>query len=188
MELVDEIQIDPVKGAKRLVAEYRDRLFCAAYRLCLNAADAEDLVFRTFRRAVDRIGTCESRERLFPWLFAILVNFYRMDLRRKMPNMLDFMPEVPEREDERPDAAATLAASEDAGRVRAALKNLPEPYREVVVFRYFEDLSVPEIATVLALPEGTVKSRLNRAKFALRQQLSGTVPPLDASTASGTNT
>ena len=51
-DLADEIRHNPTAGARRLVAEYRDRLYQVAYRLCLNAADAEDLTFRTFQRAI----------------------------------------------------------------------------------------------------------------------------------------
>ena len=57
MELADEIKLRPAAGARRLVAEYRERLYQVAYRLCLNAADAEDLSFRTLQRAIERIGS-----------------------------------------------------------------------------------------------------------------------------------
>ena len=58
-----------------------------------------------------------------------------------------------------------------SARLRAAVAALPEVFREVVVFRYFEDMSVPEIAQVLGVPEGSVKSRLNRAKLRIRALL-----------------
>ena len=55
-----------------------------------------------------------------------------------------------------------------------------------MVFRYFEDMSVPEIAQVLGVPEGSVKSRLNRAKLRIRNMLSGTVGSVDAFKQDGT--
>ena len=88
--LAEEIRHNPATGAQRLVAEYRDRLYLVAYRLCLNAADAEDLTFRTFQRAIERIGSYRTDRNFFQWLYAILVNFRRMDVRRKAANMLDF--------------------------------------------------------------------------------------------------
>lgn len=185
MCIVEEILNDPAKGTRRLVAEYRNRLFQVAYRLCFNAHDAEDLMFRTFHRAVERISTCQSQENIFPWLYSILVNFWRMDLRRKMPNALDLTEEIPDRPDERPDAGTALEAAEDVYAVRAALRALSTPFREVVVFRYFEDLSIPEIARILNLSEGTVKSRLNRAKWAMRRYLTGTFHFEGASTDGG---
>ena len=180
MDLVDEIKLRPAAGARRLVAEYRERLYQVAYRLCLNAADAEDLSFRTLQRAVERIGSYRPDGSFFQWLYTILVNFRRMDVRRKAANMLDFTDDLPDAPADAPDAADTLATTEDATAVRAAIAALPEIFREVVVFRYFEDMSVPEIAQVLGIPEGSVKSRLNRAKLRIRNMLSGTVGPTDA--------
>ena len=175
MDLVDEIKLRPAAGARRLVAEYRERLYQVAYRLCLNAADAEDLSFRTLQRAIERIGSYRPGGSFFQWLYTILVNFRRMDLRRKAANMLDFTDDLPDPPTDAPDAAETLAAAQDATVVRQAVAALPEIFREVVVFRYFEDLTVPEIAQVLAIPEGSVKSRLSRAKQRIRGLLSGTI-------------
>ena len=185
-DLVEEIRRDPAAGARRLVAEYRDRLYQVAYRMCLNAADAEDLTFRTFQRAIERIGSYRPTGSFFQWLYTILVNFRRMDVRRKAANMLDFTDDMPDAPADAPSAADTLAAAEDATTVRAAVAALPEIFREVVVFRYFEDMSVPEIAQVLGVPEGSVKSRLNRAKLRIRDMLSGTVVPTDAFKKDGT--
>ena len=186
MDLVDEIRLCPAAGARRLVAEYRERLYQVAYRLCLNAADAEDLNFRTLQRAIERIGSYRPTGSFFQWLYTILVNFRRMDVRRKAANMLDFTDDLPDPTDDHPDAAETLAAAQDATAVRQAVAALPEIFREVVVFRYFEDLTVPEIAQVLAIPEGSVKSRLSRAKQRIRNMLSGTVGPADAFKQDGT--
>lgn len=185
-DLADEIRLNPATGARRLVAEYRDRLYQVAYRLCLNAVDAEDLTFRTLQRAVERIGSYRPTGSFFQWLYTILINFRRMDMRRKAANMLDFTDDLPDASADVPDAADTLAAAEDVTAVRAAIAALPEVFREVVVFRYFEDMSVPEIAQVLGVPEGSVKSRLNRAKLRIRDMLSGTVDPTDAFKQDGT--
>ena len=186
MEIADEIKQRPEAGARRLVAEYRERLYQVAYRLCLNAADADDLVFRTMQRAMERIGSYRPTGSFYQWLYAIMVNFRRMDLRRKAANMLDFTDELPEVASDAPAPSETLAAAEDASAVRAAVDSLPDIFREVVVFRYFEDMSVPEIAQLLGLPEGSVKSRLSRAKLRLRAHLSGTIEGLDAFKQDGT--
>ena len=144
--------------------------------------------FRTLQRAIERIGSYRPAGSFFQWLYTILVNFRRMDVRRKAANMLDFTDDLPDAPADAPDAADTLAAVEDAAAVRAAVAALPEVFREVVVFRYFEDLTVPEIAQVLGVPEGSVKSRLNRAKQRIRNMLSGTVGPTGAFKKDGTKT
>ena len=125
MEIADEIKQRPDVGARRLVAEYRERLYQVAYRLCLNAADADDLVFRTMQRAMERIGSYRPTGSFYQWLYAIMVNFRRMDLRRKAANMLDFTDELPETASDTPAPAETLAAAEDASAVRAAAGYLP---------------------------------------------------------------
>lgn len=159
----------------RLVAEYGDRLYETAIRLCGNAADAEDYTFRTLERAVAKIDAFRGGSSIFTWLYQILVNQVRSDLRRKAANALDFMDSVPEQVDPRPEPTDALAREEEAAAVRASLEKLPYVLREIVVFRYWEDLTVPEIAKILAIPEGTVKSRLYQAKNLMRTIISRTV-------------
>lgn len=96
-------------------------------------------------------------------------------------DILLFQEDMPECPDERPDPAEALAAKADSEAIRSAVAKLPEHYRVVVVFRYFEDMSVPEIAKVLGIPEGTVKFRLHKAKNMMRRSLSQTAVDLSAS-------
>ena len=173
-ELVEAIRRNPEDGARRLVAQCRDRLYAVAWRLCGNAADAEDLVYRTILRGVERIGSYRGESSLFAWLDAILVNFYHMSVRPKGIRALVPVEEVPEEEADAPSAADMLARGEDASVVRAAVAALLPVFREVTVLRYFEDMSVTSIAAVLNIPEGSVKSRLSRAKLRLRRILAGT--------------
>ena len=105
------------------------------------------------------------------------MNLFKMELRRKGANALDFQPEVPEVSDESPDAAETLSIAEDSALLRMAIARLPAPFRAVIVFSYFEDMSVQEIAKVIGISEGTVKSRLSRAKYAILRILQGTITP-----------
>ena len=118
---------------------------------------------------------------MYTWLYSILVNFWRMDLRQKKMDILLCQEEMPECPDERPDPAEALALKADSEAIRNAVAQLPEHYRGVVVFRYFEDMSVPEIAKVLRIPEGTVKFRLHKAKNIMRRKLAQTVFDLSAS-------
>jgi RNA polymerase sigma-70 factor (ECF subfamily) len=90
-------------------------------------------------------------------------------------NFLLLSDEVPECPDGRPDPAEALAKKADFEAIREVVGHLPEHYRAVVVFRYFEDMTVPEIAKVLGIPEGTVKFRLHKAKNIMRRKLSQTI-------------
>ena len=174
METWEEITADRQAGAKRLVAEYGDRLFTAACRIVQNETDAEDLVFRTFERVLARIGQFSSRSSFFSWMYSVMLNFRRMDLRRKGANALVFDGEIPDTEDLSPDPSEALAAKADASAVRAAVDRRAEPLRTVVVLRYFEDFDLKEIASLLDQPIGTVKFRLHRARKELAATLSQT--------------
>ena len=182
MEIAEEISTCPESGARRLIAEYGDRLYDTAFRLCQDESAARDLMNRTLWRAIERIGLFSSASSMYTWLYSILVNFWRMDLRQKKKmDILLFQDEMPDCPDERPDPAEALAAKADSETIRNAIAELPEYYRVVVVFRYFEDMSVPEIAKVLGIPEGTVKFRLHKAKNMMRRKLAQTIDDLPAS-------
>ena len=169
MELTELLQTSPEEGARRLVAECGDRLRNIAFRLCLDLDRADELVFRTFSRALAGMATFRSGAPLFPWLRAILVNEWRMDARRSGPSSVsEFSPDVA---DAGPDPAETVASLDDAAAVRAAVDRLPDNLRAAVVLRYYEDLTVPEIARALSVPEGTVKFRLHDARRRLLRTL-----------------
>ena len=127
--LVDEIARDPEAGARKLVEMCYGRLFAVAYRLSGNAADSEELVFRTIRHGVERIQSLRDEAGLFAWLDKILVNFFRMDVRRKVVSATMPVADPPERCDVEPTAADALAFREDAAAIRSAVAALPPVFR-----------------------------------------------------------
>lgn len=181
MEIEQEIKACPETGARRLIAEYGDRLYTVALKLCQSEDDAKSLVSMTFSRAIERIALFSGGSTLYTWLYSILVNFWRMDLRSRKAEIVSFTDTIPECPDERSDPAEALAAKSDAEAIRTAVARLPVHYRAVMVFRYFEDMSVLEIAKVLAIPEGTVKFRLYKAKKMMRRRLAQTIDAPSAS-------
>jgi RNA polymerase sigma-70 factor (ECF subfamily) len=144
--------------------------------LCQDAHEAEDLVFRAFERAIERIDDFRPTGSFYYWVYTILLNFHRMDLRKRAARKETVVPndELPEVEDKSPNPLEEFAFRGSAEAVRTAVRKLPERYREVVVLRYFEDLSTPEIAKIVGIPDGTVRSRLHYAKDALYDMLCGT--------------
>ena len=172
MDVWQEIRKDRERGAERLVVEYGNRLYAAAVLLCANDHDAEELVFRTFDQAVKKIRLFDSRRNFFTWLYAIMLNFHRMNHRRRR------VEEVPmgTAEDLPEQVAGMSAETPDAGdEVANAIRALSQPLREVVILRYFADKTVEEIAVALNIPIGTVKSRLHNARVELAYLLSQTV-------------
>ena len=157
MEIYEEIRADREMGARRLVAEYRPRLETAARLLCADPHKAEDLVFRAFERAIFRIDEFRPTGSFYYWIYTILLNLHRMDVRKPTARnevvvAQEDMPEVEDKSARNPFEAFAFRGSADA--VRTAVNKLPESYREVVVLRYFEELTTPEIAKITGLPEG----------------------------------
>lgn len=156
-------------------AEYGERLWNTAFKMCFDHSYAEDLTMRTFEQAFVKLDLYDESRPPFPWLCGIMANLYRMDLRGKARNALDFYSSPPETADPTPPTPETVALEDDAKAVHEALSRLPEQYRILTVLRYFDDLTVPEIAAGLSVPEGTVKRRLHEARALLRADLSRTI-------------
>lgn len=170
MEIWQEIKKDKEGGARRLVAEYGNRIYAAALLLSSNDLDAEELTFKTLDQAVKKIHLFDPGKAFFTWLYAILLNFHRMELRKKR------LPVIPVgASSDLPEVACDSFASVlgDAGveDVTEAVRSLPPQLRETVVLRYYGEKSVEEIAGIMGIPVGTVKSRLHHAREALNQFL-----------------
>jgi len=116
--------------------------------------DVEDLYQETWLRVVRHAERFDATRRFSTWLFQIAINLCRDWHRRRPPE-----PHPP---DEEP-AAAELERSEAALDAQQLLGRLPEAQREVVVLRYYHDLSEEDVANILGIPVGTVKSRMHQA-------------------------
>ena len=146
MDLAEELRIRPEEGARRLLAEHGLRLRALALRFCDgDAAAADDLCLRAFARAVERIGVRAEAD--------------------APPEDLDALP------GDDPGPLAALVARTDAETVAAAVSRLPVHYRDAVLLRYWEELSLEETAVALGVPLGTAKFRLARARALLRAAL-----------------
>lgn len=176
MQVWEFIAKDPERGARALVEDYGARLYATAFRLCLNECDAEDLVQRTLVRVVERIDSFSGKSSFFTWMCSILINFRKMDVRRKSANALVFPEEMPDVADARPDPGEALSADDEAEVLRRAVDSLPEDLRTVVVMHYFGGICVPEVAKILPAPEGTVYYRLHEARTRIRQYVSKVFP------------
>ena len=96
MEIWQEIINDRERGARALVAVYQDRLFASALILCRDRAAAEDLLFRTFARALAKISSFRPNTNFYNWLYTIMINFRRMDIRKEKVSLLTFTDALPE--------------------------------------------------------------------------------------------
>ncbi|GAA2440265.1 hypothetical protein GCM10010191_64870 [Actinomadura vinacea] len=160
-------------GFAVLYESYRGTVFTTALRLCGRWAEAEDLSAEAFLRAYralcgygpDRLAALRPRA----WLLTILMNLWRNSLRtaarRPPPGPLE---EAPEPADPAEGVEAAAARHETGRELAGLLAELSPAQRAAVVLRHVADLPVTEIAAVLGVPEGTVKSHISRGLARLR--------------------
>jgi RNA polymerase sigma-70 factor (ECF subfamily) len=163
-----------------LVTPLEARLLQQATTLCGNPATAEDLVAETLVEAWKSLARFDESCRLTTWLYAILLHRHHKHLSRLKSRPVS-LASLPAAEADRlhavqaelPAAAdsplETVLAAERNQALRLCLLELEEKHREVVLLRFFEAASVPEIARLTGVPEGTVKSRLHHALNHLRR-------------------
>jgi RNA polymerase sigma-70 factor (ECF subfamily) len=153
-------------------------LYGYAMSLTHNQEDAEDLVNDTYVRAVQACDRLAPGSHVKSWLYAILRNIWLNKIRHDNSGpRLVYMDDGEQagavsqvRSDD--DQHARYVAKVERDSLRAAVRQLPLPFREVLVLREFEGLSYEEIAVIVQCPAGTVMSRLGRAREKLRVLLS----------------
>ncbi|MBR4613329.1 MAG: sigma-70 family RNA polymerase sigma factor [Kiritimatiellae bacterium] len=169
MTIVEELRTNRESGAKRLEAEYKAGLMTLARRFCTDEGDAEELVNRTFAAVVEGIDDYLEQSAFFGWMCQILSNIHAKDIRKKSHGIVVYPGVVPDVIDE--DAEDRIFQEIDASLLHDAIENLPKEMQEAIVLHYFTGLSVQKIAKFLAIPEGTVKSRLHYARLTLGAKL-----------------
>ena len=162
-----------VDSIARLVERYQHRLYRYLLRLVSQPSTAEDLFQHTWLRVMERIQFYDPKRSFEGWLFAVAHNLAIDHLRKRKPESLD--EPLPSGEtpldlarSSSPGALEQLLSKEKAICVSEAVLQLPLAFREVITLRFEEEMKLEEIAAVLALPMGTVKTRLHRAMKALR--------------------
>ena len=144
-----------------------------------DAETARDLAQETFVRAYVKLPSFQGDAAFGTWLYAIAVNQVRGEMRKRsaakrgQAASLDALRESADVDpvDPADDAPTAAATKEQCARLREELERLDPEHREVVVLREFQDLSYEEIAEVVGVPVGTVRSRLFRARAELRERL-----------------
>ena len=156
--------------------DYLDGLYGYAMVLSRNRTEAEDLVQETCLRALRAIGRLRAAGSVKSWLFTILRNIWRNQLRRRRtaPDLVELDADehgADEPADAAQDPLTRYVNRVEREQVRAAIQQLPAEFREIILLREYEELSYQEIAAVLECPPGTVMSRLARARSKLRELL-----------------
>jgi len=148
-----------------LLQKNRNMYYRLAYSLTGNEADALEAISQMTLLVVEKIDSLRSADAFLAWSKKILINVCR-DMWRRTPKALpleefSLSENIPDHE------------PEEEWVVRQFIRDLPEKHREVILLRYYLDYEYHDIAQYLAVPEGTVKSRLNRATETLRDRMKG---------------
>lgn len=168
------------RAFRELVALHRDRVYNICYRMMGSKTDAEDVAQEVFIAVFKTIDSFREESKFSTWLYRVSVNHCK--------NRIKYLARRHDRDrdelDENTAGANGVAMSpptRSADRalegiqleelLREAINTLDEEHRTVVVLRDVEDLSIEEICEITDLPDGTVKSRLHRARLALRKKL-----------------
>ena len=183
-ELVSELQAGSEDAFGYLLAIYRNPIYSMVYHILGNEFDAADVVQNVFVKIIRGIKQFHNKSSLKTWIYRIAVhealNYRRSWFRRRRREVFSLDDELQEGlVTPRSVSAQTqtpydlLVQSERGEIVERALCSLAEPYRAVVVLREVENLSYEEIAEIVGVAEGTVKSRLKRGRDLLRRKLAG---------------
>ncbi len=189
MRIVRGRQPAPSSQAEKFEADALaclDSLYRTALRLTHVPADAEDLVQETYLKAFRAADRFEPGTNLKAWLFTILHNTARNRVRDRRREAVTFDSETVDRAADAPpdvgaarfvDTPETLLLRETLDPdLKTAIEALPEAFRQAVWLRDVEEFSYAEIASMLAIPAGTVMSRISRGRRMLFDRLSALRP------------
>jgi RNA polymerase sigma-70 factor (ECF subfamily) len=180
--LVERAQGGDRAALEELLSEVAPSIHRFGLRMCKNAHDADDVLQDTLLSIATHVGEFEGRSSFSSWVFALTRSACtrrRRGLKNKPQISTDLLPE-PKDEAQGPERDAELRELERA--LALALEQLPEDYREVILLRDMEGLSASEAAEVVGISVDALKSRLHRARGALRETLApllerGAQPP-----------
>jgi RNA polymerase sigma-70 factor (ECF subfamily) len=169
LELMEKVQQGDMVSYNTLVNRYKDRLFNMLYRMLSSEDEAHDLLQETFLRVWQHKMSYDFRYAFSTWIYTIALNLARNELRRrkkfKFFDIFDFADKIPSKEEKKESSPQLKELLE------YEIQRLPEKYKTAFILRDVDSLSYEEIAQVLGIPLGTVKSRVNRARSILRKRL-----------------
>ncbi len=178
--LVEQWRQGDSEAAESLILKYQNRIYNVILKICANAEDAAELTQETFVKVIENIDKFEGRSGFYTWAFRIAVNLTLNYCQRSVKlglKSLDAEDDGQARQqlkeflndDSSPDPAAVAANKELCEIVITALMKLNDAQKTVVVLRDIEGMNYAQIAEVLDIELGTVRSRLSRARSNLRE-------------------
>ncbi|MHB9130054.1 MAG: RNA polymerase sigma factor [Armatimonadota bacterium] len=179
LRLVSRARAGDQAAFRQLFELYAPAVYRIAFRMLGDQEDASDLTQDVFVRAYERLATLRDGQAFHAWITRLTVNLAHDRLRRRRPPAFSLDAPPPGQDadvpwhlpDTQPGSEAQVLSGELSTQVQQALLALSAEHRIVVVLHHLEGLPVEEIAGVLGVASGTVKSRLSRARAELRRRL-----------------
>lgn len=174
-QLLDKVIAGQAESFNQLVKRYRSRIFSYGYYLLHSCDDAEDMTQETFVRAYLNLKKFRREASFYTWLFRIASNvgyqhIGKLSRQRKMKeNYANNQPAGNQQECASPETM--LLKTEVQQVVFEAMQQLRPKHREALILKEINGLEVQEVANICRVPEGTIKSRLNRARTELKKQI-----------------
>ena len=167
LDVARTLRGDP-NGFTSLVERYERPIYHLVYRMLRNADEAADVAQESFFKAYRALASFKPEAKFSTWLYAIAYHaaIDRINKRKRLSQ-----DELPDRADPSAGPEQQAILSDQASRLRRAIDELPEKYRTVITLFHLQGKHYEEIAEVLGLPMGTVKTHLFRAKEQLRIML-----------------
>lgn len=170
------------RAFRELLDLHKDRVYNITFRMLGNRAEAEDVAQEVFISVFKTIDHFREEAKFSTWLYRVAVNHCKNRIKylaRRHDRDRDELDETSQQANGAVSGAPVRAAQPDRALegaqmerlLQEAIGNLDDDHRIVVVLRDIEDLSIEEICDITGLPDGTVKSRLHRARLALRKKL-----------------
>lgn len=159
----------------QIVERYQNRLFAALMTMVPSREDAEDLTQETLVQAFRKLGSFEGRSSLLTWMHRIAMNLAISHRRKhrleRQQSWTDMEVAVSDLTSPTHSQGDVLEQREERALLQSALARIDAEYREIIVLRDIHGYDYAEIADLLSLPAGTVRSRLHRARIELRDTI-----------------
>ena len=176
-KLIEQFQQGNIYAFEEIVRRYKDQLINFAYRYLNDFDDAEDVVQETFMRVFRKKKAYKNVAKFSTWIYTITGNLAKTELRRRRRRKILSLSNLgyEDKDFELKDIKKGPEESVDEiiqdGVIQQAINSLPEKFREAIIFRDIQELSYEEISTIVKIPLGTVKSRVNRGRLKLQEKL-----------------
>ena len=172
--LVEQTLAGKTQSFEALVRRYQDRLYNTLVHITGSTHEAEEVAQEAMLQAYAKLATFKGNSSFYTWLYRIAFNLWVSRNRRRRPRVsLNQIQEATgiDPPDETESPSANLERRERAQQLQDALARLSEEFRQILILREMEDCDYDAISDILQIPVGTVRSRLHRARSALRDQL-----------------